>query len=211
MEKTMEKMVDARGLPCPEPVVLTRRAIREGGAQSIRVVVDSDIAAGNVERMAKSEGWEAATERKGGDIHVVLTGGEGASEAAREATRGACKDPGASPKVVVFVPSSLFGTGEEELGRILMRAFVKTLKDIEPRPAQIIFANSGVRLTTEGSDLGSDLIDDLRALEKSGVEVISCGTCLDYYGLVDSLRVGRASNMFEIASALAGADRVVRP
>ena len=90
--------------------------------------------------------------------------------------------------------------------------FVKTLKELDPRPERMIFANSGVRVTTEGSPPagGSDLIDDLKALERSGVEILSCGTCLDYYGLVDSLRVGRASNMYEIASSLLGAERVVK-
>jgi selenium metabolism protein YedF len=205
-ERVNEKRVDARGEPCPQPVILTRDAIDavrvgEGGVEKVRIVVDNEIAAQNVERMAKSQGWEATTERDGADIHVVLTKGEGEPDVVPR--DGAAR----APKVVVFIVSNLFGVGDEKLGEILMRAFVKTIKDIEPRPAQLIFANSGVRLTTEGSGL----IDDLRALEESGVEVISCGTCLDYYRLVEKLRVGRASNMYEIASALVGADRIVRP
>ena len=111
------------------------------------------------------------------------------------------------PNVVVFVASNLFGVGDEKLGQILMKAFVKTLKELDTQPAKVIFANSGVRLTTEGSDL----IDELRALEEEGVEIISCGTCLDYYGLVDSLQVGVSSNMYEIASTLVEADRIVKP
>ena len=79
--------------------------------------------------------------------------------------------------------------------------------DLDPPPATLIFANSGVRLTTEGSEL----IDDLAALAAAGMNIVSCGTCLDYYGLVDSLRVGVPSNMYEIASLLVAADRVVRP
>ncbi|OHB69887.1 MAG: hypothetical protein A2V70_02365 [Planctomycetes bacterium RBG_13_63_9] len=118
-----------------------------------------------------------------------------------------CQAPAAGPRVVAMVASDRFGEGEEELGRILMRAFIKTLKDVDPRPGKVIFANAGVRLTTEGSDL----IDDIRALESGGVEIISCGTCLDYYRLLDKLQVGVASNMYEIASTLVQADRIVRP
>jgi selenium metabolism protein YedF len=193
-----EKHVDARGLPCPQPVVLTKKAIDAGGADTVRVTVDNEIALENVTRLAEGLGRSVAVERDGADTHLVLTKGEGA---------GARPGRAAEAKVVVYVASRLFGVGEEELGRILMRAFVKTLKELDPRPAQAIFANGGVFLTTEGSDL----VDDLRELERLGVEVISCGTCLDYYKLVDKLRVGRSSNMYEIASALAGADRVVKP
>ena len=88
-----------------------------------------------------------------------------------------------------------------------MRSFIKTIKELDPGPATMIFANAGVRITTEGSDL----LDDLRALEEDGVEILSCGTCLDYYNLKEALAVGRASNMYEIATALVEADKVVKP
>jgi selenium metabolism protein YedF len=197
----MEKAVDARGKPCPQPVIMTRDAIREGNADVIRVTVDTDVSAENVRRMAMSQGWEASVEKDADGIHVVLREGEGASVESAEVP-----PPSRAPKVVVFVASDLLGVGDEELGLILMRAFVKTIRELDPRPAQVIFVNLGVRITTEGSAL----IDDLRALERSGVEVMSCGTCLDYYKLVDKLRVGRVSNMFDIASALVGADRLVK-
>ncbi|MHC5057197.1 MAG: sulfurtransferase-like selenium metabolism protein YedF [Planctomycetota bacterium] len=199
--------IDARGLACPQAVVLTKKAIDAGGTDAIRVKVDNEIARENVTRLAEGLGWSVAVQRDGADIGLALTRGEGAA-ASQPGPAGAGEpQSGPAPRVVVFVASRLFGEGEEELGRILMRAFVKTLKELEPRPAQAIFANGGVFLTTEGSDL----LDDLRELEQLGVEIVSCGTCLDYHGLVDKLGVGRSSNMYEIASALAGADRVVRP
>jgi selenium metabolism protein YedF len=202
-----EKRVDARGKACPQPVILTRDAIREGGAQNIRVIVDSEVAAQNVQRMAKSESWEANLEQEGADIHVVLTKAEGSEVVAPGSVPVLGEHAPHEPKVAVFIASDVFGVGEEELGRILMNTFLMTLKDIEPRPSQVIFVNSGVRLSAEGSAL----IDVLAGLEATGTEMLSCGTCLDYYGLVDMLRVGRASNMYEIVSALLGADRVVRP
>jgi selenium metabolism protein YedF len=202
-----EKQVDARGLACPQPVVLTRKAMQEAGVDLVRVVVDRDVPAENIQRLARSQGWQPRVAREGGDIHLTLTRTEAPAARAQPQPETASVPSAGQPKVVVFVTSDLFGEGDEQLGRILMRAFVKTLKDLDTRPAKLIFANSGVRLTTAGSNL----IDDLRSLEKEGVEVISCGTCLDFYGLVDSLEVGVASNMYEIASALVEADRIVQP
>jgi len=195
-----ENLVDARGLGCPQPVVLARKAILADGIDKVRVVVDNDAAAENVQRMAATENWETAIERAGDDIHVVLIKRQGLEAAAERPA----DDP---PKIVVLITSDLFGSGDEQLGWALMRAFIRTFKDIDPPPRKMLFANAGVRLTTEGSDL----IEDLKTLEQLGVEILSCGTCLDYYGLVDSLRVGAVTNMYEMASALLGADRVVRP
>jgi len=200
-----EEHVDARGLACPEPVVRTRKAMEQPGVESVCVVVDDDAAVENVRRMAASQGWEAVVEKSAHGTRLMLAKGEDAA-AARQAET--CQVlPERPPNVVVLLSSDSFGRGEEALGRILIRAFIKTLKELDPRPGAVIFANSGVRLTTEGSEL----LDDLRFLESQGVRVLSCGTCLDYYKLSDSLAVGVVSNMYEIVSALAGADRVVRP
>jgi selenium metabolism protein YedF len=203
----MEKRIDARGKACPQPVLLTREAILSSGADTIRVTVDNETSAENVRRMASSQGWEPAVERKGDDYDVVLTRGSGAVDPTLEQEVLSCDIGPPGTKLVVFVTSSLFGEGDEELGRVLMRSFVKTLKDLDPRPATLIFANSGVKITTEGSDL----LDDLKALEEEGAEILSCGTCLDYYNRKETLAVGRASNMYEIATALVDADKVVKP
>lgn len=202
-----EKHVDARGLACPQPVVLTRKAILEPGVDRVRVVVDREVPAENIQRLARSQGWRPQLDRQGEEIHLTLTRGE--ELAASEATQPGSGLAAATgqPQVVVLVTSDLFGVGDSRLGQILMKAFIKTLKDLEPRPGRLIFANSGVRLTTAGSEL----IGELRALESDGMAILSCGTCLDYYGLVDSLQVGVASNMYEIASLLVQSDRVVRP
>ena len=203
---TEERHVDARGLECPLPVVLTRNAMLEAGVQTVHVQLDSDVAVENIRRMAGSQGWDISTEQSGPPIRLTLIQTARAT-APRQPPADSRRAPEGPPKVAVLVASSLFGTGDDELGAILMRAFVKTLKDLDPLPEKLIFANSGVRLTAKGSDL----IDDLRALESDGVEIVSCGTCLDYFGLLDSLEVGAVTNMYEIVSTLAQADRVVRP
>lgn len=108
---------------------------------------------------------------------------------------------------VVLVASDELGRGSPELGRVLIRSLIKTLSNTERKPERMIFVNGGVRLTADGSDL----IDDLKAMEESGVELLSCGTCLDYFDLKEKLRAGRASNMQEIVETLTDADRVLRP
>ena len=171
--------------------------------------------------MASQEAVETCEEKGTGTSRPreLATRGDGGSEpvpfssasagAVDAATRPAPAESGAppSPRAVVLIGAEGIGTGDETLGRILMRAFLKTLKDLEPPPAAMIFVNAGVHLTTAGSPL----LDDIRALENRGTRVLSCGTCLDYFHKLDALKVGSVSNMYEIASSLLTADRVVRP
>lgn len=109
-------------------------------------------------------------------------------------------------RLVVFVPSAHVGEGDPKLGEILMRSAIKVLTGFVPLPATLLFMNSGVRLTAEESNL----LEDIRAMEAAGVEVLSCGTCLDFLELKESLKVGRISNMAEILGRMASADRVIR-
>jgi selenium metabolism protein YedF len=115
------------------------------------------------------------------------------------------QDP--NSRTAVLLASEVLGQGEDELGRILMRSFLKTMLELDPLPWRLLLLNTGVKLAIEESDL----IDDLRALAGRGVEILCCGTCLDYFHSKDLLQVGRISNMHEILSSLAGADQVLRP
>jgi selenium metabolism protein YedF len=109
--------------------------------------------------------------------------------------------------IVVFLASDELGSGDPELGRILMRSFVKTLKEARPRPSRVLFINGGVRMVAEGSEL----LAELRELGEAGIDLAACGTCLDFFHLKDKVQVGRATNMQDIVAALLGADKVVRP
>jgi len=207
---TEVKKIDMRGKACPQPVVETRKALFVPGTEKLSVLVDNPGSAQNVKRMAASMGWVVDVEEDDGGIFtVIVTKGDdkGAQESDRDESCPACEIGLAPPRVVVFIASNFFGEGEEELGSILMRSYIKTLKQLDPLPECIIFANSGVKLTTEGSDLVADIKD----LENSGVQIFSCGTCLDYYNLKNKLKVGYESNMYEIATTLASADRLIRP
>lgn len=199
-----ETHIDARGLPCPQPVIKTREAILTPGLEAVRIVVDDPGQVENIVAMARNEGWDGKIDRQDGeDIEILVVKGE---QPAGQAAAGEGQACGVPTRVVVFVASDRFGQGDDELGAILMRGFIKTLREVVPQPVTMIFANAGVKLTTTGSVL----LNDLRLLEQSGIQMLSCGTCLDFFGLKDKLEIGRISNMYEIATALVSADRVVR-
>ena len=198
-------VVDARGLACPEPVVRARKALLESGAVEITVLVDSDVAAENVSRMARTTGCEVALEQRVGHLAIVLCRSSAQAAAPGDpATANACSG---SANVAVLLASATIGHGDDDLGRLLMVAFVKTLKNLVPRPRTLLFMNGGVRLVVEGSEL----VEALKELEAEGAELLVCGTCLDFFDLKKKLRAGKISNMFEIASRLVAADRVLRP
>ena len=108
---------------------------------------------------------------------------------------------------LAYINSHLLGVGDEALGSILMRAFLRTLLDLEPKPFRLILINNGVRLAPEGSEV----LETLQALSDKGVEILSCGTCLDFYELKEKLKVGVVSNMYDIAQSLLEADRLIGP
>jgi tRNA 2-thiouridine synthesizing protein A len=174
-------------------------------AARVIVLVDDVVQAENVKSMARNQGWRASTaEQAGGDYEVrleredaALTGEAGLSSATAAS----------SPSAAVLISSERLGRGADELGAILMRSFIKTLVEVTPLPETAVFINGGVRLTTRGSEL----ITDLEGLADAGVDILSCGTCLDYFNLKEQLRVGRASNMLEIISRLSAAGVVIRP
>ncbi len=197
----MAKIIDAKGKACPQPVLMTKKALSEMEAGAFTVLVDSAISKDNVVRFATSQGCETRVEEKDGVFSIeVVKGdaGESAGNAAEEA---------ASSNITIYVHSDRMGQGDDTLGSILIKGFLKTLKDVDPKPRRMIFVNSGIFLTTEGSAV----IDALKELEAMGIEILSCGTCLDFFNRKEKLQVGVASNMYDIASALLQADKVVIP
>ena len=189
-------VVDCRGLACPEPVVTTKKALDQIKEGNLIVIVNNGVSCNNVERFALSQGCTVEVEKKGEEYHLHIR---------KVRSAEASKEIGG--KVVVYVNSQFLGVGEDALGTLLMRAFLKTLAESETRLYRMIFINSGVRLTSEGSEV----LESLRALSEKGVEVLSCGTCLDFYGLKEKVRVGIVSNMYDIAKTLMEADRLIRP
>jgi selenium metabolism protein YedF len=192
--------VDARGLACPQPVIQARSALRE--TDNVTVIVDDDTAQKNVTRMAEKLGHTVQAEAKGDGIYLHIGGEATAPVELQVGTATPAEGP-----LVLVVPGETMGRGEhEELGNLLVRAFFHTLGEIEPLPQTVIFFNSGVKLVAEGSPV----LEDLHALSEQGIEILACGTCLEYYALKDQLAVGEISNMYTIAETMLGAGRVVK-
>ena len=198
--------VDAREDACPLPVVKAKRAIAElNGAGEVEVLVDNEIAVQNLTKMAQQKGYTYSAEKLAErEYRVLFTVGEAAPET--PAAPEACT-PDARTDAVVAIASDKMGEGAEELGKTLLKAFVFSLTQQEKLPKTILFYNGGAHLTCEGSPM----LEDLRALEAEGVEILTCGTCLNFYGLTEKLAVGGVTNMYVIAEKLLHAGNVVKP
>ena len=197
----MSKVVDARGLACPQPVILTRNALQE--ADSVTTIVDNETARQNVQRMAQASGAEVRVETREDGIYLHIAKTPHAHPAAQPAPTGGA--PASGPLVLV-VPDQYMGRGDDpELGGILIRAFFHTLGEVDPLPDTVIFFNAGVKLVVEGSAV----VEDLKTLCGRGVKVLACGTCLGHFGLKDKVAVGEISNMYTIAETMLRAGKVV--
>lgn len=216
-------VIDAFGETCPKPVIRAMKALAEPGADgSVRVLVDNTVAVENLKRLAASkQGSAEVAEVEGGWAVTVsgvpdeLAGNPQGTDAALAEAGIACPVPGdgdaAAPapaarrQVTVFVGSSTFGQGAEELGRILIKGLVYAFSQADEVPHRIVFFNDGARLTCEGSEM----LDDIRELERRGCEVLTCGTCLDFHGIKDRLAVGGVTNLYAISEIALGPDKVV--
>lgn len=198
--------VDARGDACPLPVVKAKKAIAElKGTGQVEVLVDNEIAVQNLTKMAQQKGYPYSAEKLAEkDYRVLFTIGEAAAEPAGEAP--ACMSD-TRTDTVVAIGSDKMGIGAEELGKTLLKAFVFALTQQDQLPKTILFYNSGASLTCEGSPM----LEDLKALEAQGVEIMTCGTCLNFYGLTEKLAVGSVTNMYTIVEKLTLAGNVVKP
>jgi len=220
----IRKEIDNRGLACPQPVLNTKKALQELTQEGhtdfiLTVIVDNEAAKENVSRFARTAGCLVSVAEKEDGIHVIIQGGEkkeGKTDVGEPLKKEAgstkeeqscCLGEGSqtSGETVMFITSSTLGQGSEELGKILMRSFIFTLKETSPRPSKLFFLNSGVFLTTEGSPV----LEELSQLAAGGVEIFSCGTCLDYYNLKDKLRVGQVTNMYDMVENMHAAAKCI--
>ena len=202
--------VNAIGDACPIPVVKTKNAIKElAGAGTVEVLVDNEIAVQNLGKMAQQKGYGFKSEKLGAaEFQVTLTVGDSAEAQNVDDIPEVCSVvPGKKKNVVVAINSAKMGVGHDELGGVLIKGFIFALTQLDELPSAILFYNGGATLTTEGSAS----LEDLKNLEAQGVEILTCGTCLNYYGLGDKLRVGEVTNMYSIVEKLTGADLVVKP
>ena len=191
--------VNAIGDVCPIPVVKTKKAMQElNGAGTIEVLVDNEIAVTNVTKMASAAGGNVTSEKLAEKEYKIVIELDDAN-----AECDACEDE----NLVVVISSDRMGSGNDDLGKVLIKGFIFAITQLDKLPKTMLFYNGGATLTAEGSDS----LEDLKHLEEQGVEILTCGTCLNYYNLSDKLQVGSVTNMYTIVEKLAGADKVIQP
>lgn len=178
------------------PVVETKKALEDKSVQGMEILVDNPASHENVSRFLMSKGFSVSTIEDGG-LYRIQAAIQGVNDSKGHEGK----------KTLVYIDGMTMGRGDEELGKVLMTGCLKTLKELSPLPWRVIFINSGVKLVSRESQH----IDVLKELAEKGVEILCCGTCLDYYGLKEKIGAGRVSNMYEILSSLSEASNVVRP
>lgn len=198
--------VNAIGDNCPIPVVKAKKAI-EGLTESaiVEISVGNEIAVQNVTKMINQKNLESTCEKVGENHYVIKVqcGDVVESEATKEAVTAIVKEE----KMIVVLSSDKMGEGDEELGKVLIKGFIYAITQLDKYPKAVLLYNSGVKLSSEGSDS----IEDLKMLEEHGVEILSCGTCLNFYNLQDKLQVGKVTNMYSIVEELSEATNIIRP
>ena len=205
----MEKIIDAKGLTCPKPVILTKKEMDQSKPGDVILVeVDNEMAVANLRKLANSQEAEYASKKLGDkqyQVRITVTK-EGSRESKMPQEMESCAVSG-QKKTVVVISSDKMGEGEAELGTILMKGFVYALTQLETLPTGILLYNKGAYLSCEGSPV----LEDLQILSEAGVEILTCGTCLNYYGLEEKLKAGSVVNMYRIVETQAEADLIIKP
>lgn len=226
----MKKEVNAIGDICPIPLVKAKEAIKElNGAGTVEVLVDNEIAVQNLTKMAQQKGYGCESQKvKEQEYKVTLTVGETQSTSGENgkenSTGNSVEDKDnenqnqnesesmimctpAKKNTLVVISSNTMGEGNPELGKTLLKGFIYALAQQDELPDQMLFYNGGAYLTCEGSPS----LEDLKSLEEQGVEIRTCGTCLNFYGLTEKLQVGEVTNMYDIVERMSKADRIIKP
>ncbi len=202
----MSRMLDARGLACPTPVLMAKDAIEKENPADIEVLVDNEAARENVSRFLGSRNYTVSADPEGDDFKVSArrTGdGPAAVSAAERSPRPAQAE--GPRKIMVMMATDRMGYGDDDLGQKLVISFVKTLKEMGPKLWRLVFVNNGVKLTIDGSPVLEDLLD----YEKEGLKILVCGTCLTHFDLLAAKKVGETTNMLDIVTAMQLADKVI--
>ena len=208
----MNKTVDARGMACPLPVVNAKKAAEDmKSGDVLTVIVDNEIAVQNLQRFATHKGFEVSAEKKGEKEYIItmnIVSAQTETTAAEEETEEiVCHTDIIKKGMTVVLSADVMGSGDERLGKNLMKAFVFALTKQDNLPQTILCYNKGAFLSCEDADT----LADLKVLEAEGVNILTCGTCLDFYGIKDKLAVGTVTNMYEIVEKMEQSKTIIRP
>ncbi|NPV26772.1 MAG: sulfurtransferase-like selenium metabolism protein YedF [Firmicutes bacterium] len=190
----MINQVDARGLACPQPVIMTKKALEEIAEGLVVTIVDNEVARDNVIKLAQNLAYGVDVEQRDQDYYIRISKGQTYTTQLLQ-----------TEDIVLVITGNTLGKGDDELGAVLMKSLIYTLTESDVLYKTIIFLNSGVKLTCAGSPV----LEHLMALEKAGTEILSCGTCLDFFNLKDKLCVGSVTNMYTITEHLTKAQKVI--
>ena len=200
-----EYLVDARGELCPKPLIMTKKALKEcRDGQPMRILIDNETSKNNVVRFLTDNGFKTEIHENGNVYSLLLHGATG--ELSQPDAQSYCTTASSVPHTIV-IKSDRMGTGDDELGQILLKACINTIGEVEPLPGSIVFYNSGVFMATDDSPV----VDALRELEKKGVTVLVCGTCADYFKLKERISIGTISNMYTILETITAAGKIIEP
>jgi len=196
--------LDCKGLACPAPVLKTKDYLEANDPSEVEILVDNVAAAENVSRFLKYKGYDVEVAERGEEfsLRAIKKGG---TKTVAEAEAKPSKSEEEAKKILVMIATDKFGSGNDELGKALMVNFLNTLKEMGEDLWQLIFVNSGVKLTIEKAKT----LDAIRDLENSGVKVLVCGTCLTFFDLMDRKQVGQTTNMLDIVTSMQLADKVI--
>jgi selenium metabolism protein YedF len=199
------KILDVKGKKCPMPLIETKKALKEiNPEETLKIIIDNETSVKNVSHYLEDNGIRIEKSQRGDTWEIVVNKGEADLE--QTVPEAYCSAPAEKDDsyVVVFTKNRI-GEGSEELGEALIGAMLNSLLELDKQPKKLIFMNSGINIVIEGSIV----LHSLRDIEAKGVEIIVCGTCLDYFGKMDELAIGRISNMYEIMESMTGVGNVI--
>ena len=203
------KQLDMTGHPCPIPVVQAKKALVGADVDAVEVLVDNIVAVQNLEKMATGLGYAFQSGQDGDKLYRVALGKSDTAtmHGCGQGEPACCiaMPPSTTEGPTVLITQESLGGGAEELGNILIKGFLFSLTELSPPPKAVIFLNGGAKLTTQGANT----VPDLKALEEKGVEILTCGTCANYFGLTEQLAVGAITDMMGITSRIATAGRLI--
>ena len=199
------KRLDCKGMACPKPVIMTKKELEGMGPGELEVVVDNEGAKENVSRLAMSQGHNYEIKEVGKFYYITIKKGN-TEEKTEVCPVMDMEAPAVKRGPVILIGSDKLGEGDAKLGGALMKSYIYALTEAGIKPEGMLFLNAGVRLTTEGSDV----IESIKKLEEQGTEILSCGTCLEFYGLSGKLLVGNVTNMYTIVEKMNGSSNTIK-
>jgi len=196
--------INALGKPCPIPVIEVKKALAEQDGETVLAKVDNFAAVQNLNNLANNYNYGFSYVEISKKLYEVTINRNGKSPLTKSESTASSKTE-TSGEMVVVIGRNTMGAGAEELGKILIKAFIYSLTELSTSPKYVIFLNSGAYLTSSGANT----IDDLKVLEQKGTEILTCGTCINYYEIQDKLAIGTVVDMYSITEKMAAAANII--